>query len=162
MQRQSALEEKRVERSRLNQRVQEAQQSVFDLRSRKGAGGKSGESGPDQADRICSTGWSLRGTSLGELEMQLRELATQVDTGASDKQMQLTLLGSSDDVFQQRNRDLAIVEGELSKHEQELQQSKFQLLQHESTVARLRTDTTGYEVDQKTSAQRHDAVVAGN
>ncbi|HRE04989.1 MAG TPA: chromosome segregation protein SMC [Opitutaceae bacterium] len=158
MQRQSALEEKRTERSRLNQRVQDAQQSVFDLRSQK-------EQAENQMNlaQIKRTGLSDRlessRASLEELEMQLRELASQVDTGALDKEQQLTLLGSSDDVFQQRNRDLAIVEGELSKHEQELQQSKFQLLQHESTVARLRTDTTGYEVDQKTSAQRHDAVV---
>lgn len=156
-QRQSALEEKRVERSRLNQRVQEAQQATYDLRSEK-------EQAENQANlaQIKRTGLLDRLESsqdnLGELEMQLRELATQVDSGASDKQMQLTLLGSSDDVFQQRNRDLAIVEGELSKHEQELQQAKFQLLQHESTVARLRTDTTSYEVDQKTSAQRHDAM----
>ncbi|HRE82843.1 MAG TPA: chromosome segregation protein SMC [Opitutaceae bacterium] len=156
-QRQQALEEKRVERSRLNQRVQEAQQATYDLRSEK-------EQAENQANlaQIKRTGLADRlessQASLGELEMQLRELASQVDTGASDKEQQLTLLGSSDDVFQQRNRDLVIVEGELSKHEQELQQTKFQLLQHESTVARLRTDTTSYEVDQKTSAQRHEAV----
>src|SRR5690606_3775522 len=45
---------------------------------------------------------------------------------------------------------------ELTKLEQELQQAKFQLLQLESTVARLRTDCSGYEVDQKTSVHRHD------
>jgi len=156
-QRQSALEEKRAERSRLNQRVQEAQQATYDLRSEK-------EQAENQANlaQIKRTGLADRLESsqdnLGELEMQLRELASQVDTGANDKERQLTLLGSSDDVFQQRNRDLAIVEGELSKHEQELQQGKFQLLQHESTVARLRTDTTSYEVDQKTSALRHESV----
>src|SRR5690606_831766 len=49
-------------------------------------------------------------------------------------------------------------EGELSKLEQELQQAKFQLLQFDSTVARLRTDCSGYEVDQKTSVHRHDAL----
>ena len=47
---------------------------------------------------------------LAELEMQIRELASQVDTGAQDKQMQLSLLGSSDAVFQERNRELAILE----------------------------------------------------
>ena len=83
--------------------------------------------------------------------MQLREVSAQVDSGAQDKQLQLNLLGSSDAVFQQRNRELAIVEGELSKQEQELQQAKFDLLQLESTVARLRTDCSGYEVDSKTS-----------
>ena len=68
------------------------------------------------------------------------------------------LLGGSDAVFQQRNRELAIVEGELSKLDQELNQAKFHLLQLESTVARLRTDCSGYEVDQKTSLHKHDSV----
>jgi len=158
MQRQSALEEKRTERSRLNQRVQDAQQSVFDLRSQKEQAENQGNLAQIKRAGLSDRLESSR-DNLAELDMQLRELASQVDTGALDKEQQLTLLGSSDDVFQQRNRDLAIVEGELSKHEQELQQAKFQLLQHESTVARLRTDTTSYEVDQKTSAQRHDAVV---
>jgi chromosome segregation protein len=81
--------------------------------------------------------------NLGELEMQLREVTAQGDSAAQDKQLQLGLLGSSDSVFQQRNREQGIVEGELTKLEQDLQQAKFQLLQFDSTVARLRTDCFG-------------------
>jgi chromosome segregation protein len=152
---QSSLDEKKSGRNHLNQRVQDAQQAVFDLRSQK-------EQAENQANlaQIKRTGLQDRlgssQTNLNELEMQLREVSAQVDTGAQDKQMQLGLLGSSDAVFQQRNRELAIVEGELTKLEQELQQAKFHLLQLESTVARLRTDCSGYEVDQKTSVHRHD------
>jgi chromosome segregation protein len=152
---QTSLEERKASRSRLNQRVQDAQQAVFDLRSQK-------EQAENQANlaQIKRSGLEDRigssRTNLEEHEMQLREVSAQVDTGAQDKQMQLGLLGSSDAVFQQRNRELAIVEGELTKLEQELNQAKFQLLQLESTVARLRTDCSGYEVDQKTSVHRHD------
>jgi chromosome segregation protein len=158
-QQQSALEEKKAARSRLNQRVQEAQQAVFDLRSEKEQAENSANLAQIKrsglAERLASSQ-----NNLSELEMQLRELESQVDTGAQDKQMQLTLLGSSDAVFQDRNRELGVLEAELQKHEQEISQTKFQLLQFESNVARLRTDTTGYEVDQKTSAQRHDALAA--
>ncbi len=154
---QAALDEQKTHRGRLNQRVQDAQQAVFDLRSQKEAA----ENGANLAqikrsgleDRLASSR-----DNLGELEMQLREVSEQVDTGAQDKQLQLGLLGSSDAVFQQRNRDLAIAEGELSKLEQELNQAKFHLLQLESTVARLRTDCSGYEVDQKTSVLRHEGL----
>jgi chromosome segregation protein len=155
--RQGELDEKKSGRSRLNQRVQDAQQAVFDLRSQK-------EQAENQANvaAIKRTGLQERLESsrgnLGETEMQVRELAAQVDTGAQDKQMQLGLLGSSDAAFQTRNRELALSDGELSKLEQDLQQAKFHLLQLESTVARLRTDCSGYEVDQKTSALRHDAL----
>ncbi|ACB77190.1 chromosome segregation protein SMC [Opitutus terrae] len=154
-QQQGALESKKTERSRLNQRVQDAQQAVFDVRSQR-------EQAENQANlaHIKRAGLEDRlgssRTNLEELEMQLREVTAQADSGAQDKQMQLGLLGSSDAVFQQRNRELAIVEGELTKLEQELNQAKFQLLQIESSVARLRTDCSGYEVDQKTSVHRHD------
>ncbi len=154
---QSALDERKGRRLQLNQRVQDAQQAVYDVRSQK-------EAAENQANlaQIKRSGLEDRLASsrdnLGELEMQLREVTAQADTGAQDKQMQLGLLGSSDAVFQQRNRELAIAEGELSKLEQELQQAKFELLQLESTVARLRTDCSGYEVDQKTSAHKHEAL----
>ena len=157
-QQQSALESRKAERSHLNQRVQDAQQAVFDLRSEK----EQSENAANLA-QIKRTGLLDRLDSsrdnFGELEMQLRELTAQVDSGAQDKQEQLSLLGSSDAVFQNRNREVGVTEGELQKLEQDLQQAKFQLLTLESSVARLRTDCSGYEVDQKTSVHRHDALL---
>lgn len=156
---QGALEARRAKRSQLNQRVQDVQQAVFDLRSQKEAA----ENGANLA-QIKRSGLQDRLQSstdnMGELQMQLRELSDQVDSGAQDKEEQLTLLGTTDAVFQNRNRDLAVVEAELSKLDQELAQTKFQLIQRESTIARLRTDSMSFEVDQKTSAQRHEALVA--
>jgi chromosome segregation protein len=154
---QSGLESKKTDRSRLNQRVQDAQQAVFDLRSQK----EHAENAANLA-KIRRSGLSdrLAGTrdTLGELEMQLREVAAQVDTGSQDKQLQLGLLGSSDAVYQQHNRELAVSEGELSKLDRDLQQAKFELLQFDSAVARLRTESSGHEVDQKTSIHRHEAL----
>jgi hypothetical protein len=116
---QAALEAKSTERSRLNQRVQDAQQAVFDVRSAEGAGRERRQPRRHQAHGLEDRLEASR-TSLGEVEMQIREVSAQVDSGAQDKQLQLNLLGSSDAVFQQRNRELAIAEGELSKLEQEL------------------------------------------
>ena len=144
----------KTRRSDYNQRLQDAQQAVFDLRSEK-------EQAENQAGvaRIKKTGLEERIQSsrddLAELQMQLHEVSARVDSGAQDKQLQLNLLGTSDTVFQQRNRELAIVEGEMNKQERQLQQAKFALLQLESTVARLRTDSSGFEVESKTSVVRH-------
>ncbi len=154
---QSAIEGKRSERSRLNQRVQDAQQAVFDVRSQKEQAENASNMSSIKRNGLADRLGSAR-SSLGELEMQIRELTSQVDTGAQDKQMQLNLLGSSDAVFQNRNREVVVVDAELSKNEQELEQLKFELLQVESTVARLRTDCSGYEVDQKTSVHKHEAL----
>ena len=151
------LDSHKAQRSSLNQRVQDAQQAVFDLRSQKEAA--ENQSGLAQVKR---TGLIERldagKDALGELEMQLKELASQVDTGAQDKQMQLSLLGSSDAVFQDRNRELAVIEGELTRAEQQLSQEKFHLLQIESTVARLRTESSGLEVDARTSQHKFDTL----
>ncbi|MSU46981.1 MAG: chromosome segregation protein SMC [Lacunisphaera sp.] len=154
-----SLDEKKFARSSLNQRVQDAQQAVFDLRSQK-----------EQAENAASlaqvkrTGLAERIASgqgdLAELEMQRMELATQVDTGAQDKQVQLSLLGSSDAVFQDRNRELAVAEGELSRAEQQLSSDKLQLAQLENTGTRHRTESSSLEVDARTSQNRHDQVVA--
>ncbi len=154
---QTSLDEKKAHRSRLNQRVQDAQQAVFDVRSQRESAENAANLAQIRRSGLADRLESSR-SNLGEIDMQLREVSAQVDTGAQDKQLQLELLGGSDAVFQQRNRELAIVEGELTKFEQDLNQSKFQLLQLESTVARLRTDCSGYEVDQKTSVHKHESV----
>ncbi len=150
-----SLEEKKAARGSLHQRVQDAQQAVFDLRSQK----ESAENAANMA-QVRRTSLAERidagRADLGELEMQLKELASQVDTGAQDKQMQLSLLGSSDAVFQDRNRELAVTEGELARAEQQLSQEKFELLQVESAVARHRTESSSLEVDARTSRNKFD------
>src|SRR3954469_9918285 len=151
------LNEGRTLRNFLGQRVQDAQQAVFDLRSQKeaaeNAANMAGVKRTALAERIAAGK-----DDLSELDMQRRELATQVDSSAQDKESQLTLLGSSDAVFQDRNRDLAVTEGELTRAEQQLSQEKFHLLQLESAVARHRTESSGLEVDARTSQHKFDTL----
>jgi chromosome segregation protein len=154
---QSGLESRKLDRSRLNQRVQDAQQAVYDLRSQKDHAENEANLARIRRSGLADRLAGVRDT-LGELEMQLREVSAQVDTGSQDKQMQLGLLGSSDAVYQQHNRELAVADGELGKLDRELQQAKFELLQFDSAVARLRTESSGHEVDQKTSIHRHEAL----
>ncbi len=152
---QSSLETQKARRSQLNQRVQEAQQAVFDLRSER-------EQAANQIhlaqvkrqglnDRLASAK-----VDLEELEMQLKEVSDQASSGQQDRQLQLNLLGESDSAFQSKNRELALAEGELTRLEQLVQREKFQLLELESRVTRLRTDCSGLEVDQKTAVARHE------
>ena len=151
----SALDERKAARGTLTQRVQDAQQAVFDLRSQKeGAENQAGMAAVKRTGLVDRL--NAGKDDIAELEMQLRELASQVDTGSQDKQMQLSLLGSSDAVFQDRNRDLAVLEGEMTRLEQQLSQEKFHLLQVESVVARLRTESSGLEVDARTSQHKFD------
>lgn len=156
---QQNLEAKRLRRSELNQRVQAAQQAVFDLRSACDQAANQAHIAQVKRQALIER---LEGArhDLAELEMQLKEVSDQADTGQQDKQLQLNLLGQSDAEFQSKNRDVALAEGELTKAEQQLQKEKFHLLELESRVARLRTDRSGLEVDQKTAAARHAQLVA--
>ncbi len=152
---QSSLEAQKARRTELNQRVQEAQQAVFDLRSEREQAANqihlNQVKGQGLRDRIASAN-----DDLGELEMQLKEVSDQATSGQQDRQMQLNLLGESDAAFQAKNRELALAEGELNRLEQLVQKEKFQLLELESRVARLRTDCSALEVDQKTAVARHE------
>ncbi|HLP08282.1 MAG TPA: chromosome segregation protein SMC [Opitutaceae bacterium] len=152
---QASLESQKARRTELNQRVQEAQQAVFDLRSEREQAANqihlNQVKGQGLRDRIASAQ-----DDLGELEMQLKEVSDQATSGQQDRQMQLNLLGESDAAFQSKNRELALVEGELNRLDQLVQREKFQLLELESKVARLRTDCSALEVDQKTAVARHE------
>jgi len=154
---QSRIETRKAERAQLQQRAQDAQQAVFDLRSQKEAAENAASVAQIKRAGLEDRLGSSR-DNLTELGMQLRELSDQVDSGAQDKQEQLTLLGTSDQVFQNRNRELSVAEADLSKSEEELKQTKFSLLQRDSTIARLRTETTAFEVDEKTASGRHQAL----
>ena len=91
--RQADLDAAKSRRSILNNRVQDAQQATFDLRSQSGAvAEKRRPPGPDAGAAPASrTGWPPPATTFpDESEMQIREVtATQVDTGEHDKQPQL-------------------------------------------------------------------------
>src|SRR6478609_9655977 len=102
------LDEFKARRSALTQSVQDAQQSVFDLRSQK-------EAAENQS---------------GLAEVKRVGLAERLEAGKDN----------------------------VSELEQQLSQEKFHLLQIESVVARLRTDSSGLEVDARTSQHKYDTL----
>jgi len=157
---QSELEQKEAEvttrkaqRSELLQRVQEAQQAVFDLKSQR-------EQALNQAhlNDIRRTGLEERivqaKDDLANTQAQLSDLAQRADVSTQDKQLQLSVLGDSDEVFQDRNRELNEVEARLAASEQELQQLKYRTLEAESALVRLRNDCANLEVEDRTAQAR--------
>ncbi len=144
---------RKAQRSELLQRVQEAQQAVFDLKSQR-------EQALNQAhlNDIRRTGLEERivqaKDDLGSITTQLSDLAQRADVSTQDKQLQLSVLGDSDEVFQDRNRELNDVEARLTGAEQELQQLKYRSLEAESALVRLRNDCANLEVEDRTAQAR--------
>jgi chromosome segregation protein len=152
---QRTLDGFKARRGDLSRTIQEAQQHVFDIRSKREQALSEANLAQVRRQSLAERIESAK-ESLDELEMQLREVSTQADTGQQDKQLQLGLLGESDSAFQSRHRELSIADGEISKLEQDVQKGRFALLSAESRVARFRTDSSALEVEQRTSAARHD------
>jgi chromosome segregation protein len=147
------LQEKRGRRHALNQKVQESQQSVFDLRSKR-----EGAENQARLAEVRRKGLEERINSardeLGSIEVQIREIAAKVDSGAQDKQQYLDILGTSDETFQIANSELAAIEAQLSAADADLQKTKYRQLEDESALVRFRNDRANLEVEEKTREDR--------
>ena len=141
------------ERQTLIQRVQEAQQSVFDLRSSK-------EQAANVADmaqiKIASLGERVEHSrqDIESYEAQLGEIAGRLDEHSADKQMHMDVLGSSDEVFQDRNRDLGEIESRLQAAERRIQELKNRSMEAERAASRCREELSSVEVEAGTSSHR--------
>jgi chromosome segregation protein len=155
-----SLGEERAERHGLNERIQEAQQAVFDLRSQR-------EQSLNQAHLA-----EIRRTSLLErieqaqqdivgIDDELSALAEQVDTGVHNRQSQLDVVGSFNSSYQDSSRELEQVDERLNSTEDDRQRRKFRLLEADSTLLRLRNGSANLEVDLKTTEHQIEKLKEG-
>ncbi len=141
------------ERQTLIQKVQDSQQSVFDLRSMK----EQASNAADMAQiKIASLSERMEQASqeISSFQAQLGELASKVDEHNSDKQLHLDVLGNSDEIFQERNRDLAEIEERLRVSETQIQQLRVAAQDAERACSRCRESLSAIEVEAGTSRNR--------
>ncbi len=141
------------ERQALTQRVQEAQQSVFDLRSMKEQAGNAVEMARIKIASLGERAEQAR-QEIASYESQLGDIAAKLDERSADKQMHLDVLGNSDEIFQERNRELAEIEERLRAAETQIQSLKAQAVAAERSAARQREALSSLEVEAGTSRNR--------
>ncbi len=152
--REGILTAHKAKRAELYQRLQEAQQTVFDLRSEK-------EQAENQAEFAGVRRQDLTGRiaeiqrELEALEHQQQELDSKARDDASLKQSALEVMGSSDEVFKRRTQELEEIARQLSASERMLVETRQQLLILEGTMTRMRSACTTIEVDLKTFQVKH-------
>jgi len=157
---QTDLEEKegkvvvyKEERQALIQKVQDAQQAVFDLRSLK-------EQVANQAHTAQIRIGSLRERvehareEIASFESQIGELSGRLDEHSQDKQLHLDVLGNSDEIFQERNRELEEIEAQLASADLEIQKLKVVGQSAEREANRCRDELSALEVEAGTSSNR--------
>ncbi len=152
--REKELAEKKNRRSALYDDLQETQQSVFNLSSER-------EQAQNQSEFALLRAKDLQGR-IAELEKELASISERKNNLAQraagdnrQREDQASVLGSSGDVFKERNNELMQSQEKLSRAEAELQQCKQDLLMAESSLTRLRSNCTTLEVDLKTYQVRH-------
>ena len=148
-----ALIERKSERHLLNERIQEAQQGVFDLRSKREQALSEAHLSEVRRNGLLERIEQARQDLVG-IEAQLTELADKVDSGVQDRQSQLDLVGTFDSSFRERSRKLEEVERGLTAAEKDLQDRKLRLLEADSGLVRLRNEAANLEVDLKTTEHR--------
>lgn len=152
-QRETALESEKLARTELYQLRQEAQEHVYNLRAAK-------EEAELQASFATSKREDLERRiadmqqEIAELEKALSEVGQQTQSSEEKKEAQMRTMGSSEDLFRQRNADVEATQKELSETERKLSEEKQRLLIIESSISRLRNNCTHLEVELKTSENK--------
>ncbi|MAM90275.1 MAG: chromosome segregation protein SMC [Opitutaceae bacterium] len=158
-QKESRLTVYKEERQALVQKIQDSQQMVFDLRSAK-------EQAANQTHMA-----EIRITSMKEridqaqeeihsFESQIEELGSRLESHSADKELHLDVVGSSDEVFQERNRDLADIEARLESSELEIQKLRSRLEEGESAFQENREQLSLLEVETGTGSNRLEQLSA--
>lgn len=147
----------RQQRSEIFAKIQEIQQRVFDLRSEK-------ENAENHASFAASRKQDTEERiekirqEISHLQQSLKELTDKADTDIKTKEEQLNLVGSSDQVFKEKNLELDSAQKALDEAERTLRDNKQKLLVVESGITRLRSNSTSLEVDMKTLEAKHHSI----
>jgi chromosome segregation protein len=151
----ASLSQRKIERQTLNEQIQGAQQAVFDLRSQKEQALNEGQLAEIKKNSLSERIEQAK-VDLVSIESQLGEIAEKVNSGEQDKQLHLDILGGSDEIFQVRHQELEEIEAKLRTADDDLRQTKGQLIEAENSATRLREEGSTFEIEEKTNANRYD------
>lgn len=153
-----ALAEKKAKRAALFEKMQEFQQTVYNLRSEK-------ENAENQAEFSGIRNKDLHARieeykkEIADLENQQRELAQQAESESENKQMQLGVVDDSDRIFRDQSAELVSAQEQLGEMEAQLQQRRQSVLEAENRINRARSRCTTLEVDLKTYQVKHASLM---
>ncbi len=153
----ASVEEQKAERSRLNEKLQQVQQAVFDLRSQReqavNAARLAEARKDDFSDRLAEARREIKRME-GELEDTTREAAGNAKT----KEEQRDVVVGSDRVFQEQNEAVQRIQQRLNDEEEQLGAEKHNLQRAESDVTRLRSKKNEFELNLKSGEVRASGI----
>lgn len=151
------LSRMRTARAEISQELEQMRAAVAEIRSQKEQAERNSEFADVRKKDLLGRIEQIE-KETASLEEQLQTLEGQASGDAEVKQMQLALVSDSDEVFKQKNEELAQIEAELRNAEAELSRAKQDALVAEGAITKLRVGCTSLEVDLKSYQVRHAAL----
>ncbi len=148
-----ALTQQKMERANLADDLQQAQQTVYDLRTDKDNAEQQAEFADLRAEDLQNRILALE-SELQDLEKQKAEVQAQLKGESETQQTQQELFASSNEIFESRKAELVASEEALSEAEAAWQGKRQDLLVLEGKLTRARSESTTQEVDLKTAESR--------
>jgi len=148
-----ALTRQREKRQGVQERMQTAQQAVFDLRS-------SIESADNQANlnETRAKDFAQRidrlADDLAKLEDEEKALLARTEEERTRKEKQQELFGDSDTVFKEQESEVREAQQKLSRAEEEVSRTRQAVLVQEGSITRLRSTATSLEVERQSGQAR--------
>ena len=152
--RENVLASSKVQRSVLREKIENAQQMIFALRSEK----ENAEAqikfsevrSQDLRERIAGIEQEIAAIAL-----RRDELETRIQGGGDSKLRSAGDVSAADEAFRVRQRELDETLARLSALEREIAVARQDLLMRENEITRSRSTVTNIEVDLRTSEIRH-------
>lgn len=150
----AGLGTKREKRTALAGALEEAQQAVFNLRNEQDSAKTKAEFAEirrvDNEKRIEELQREVEALTARQKELQDRAVGE-----AAFRKEQMSLFGSSDELFKLKSAELADLQSKLTEAETLLSRDRQAALVKESSLTRLRSNCTTLEVDLKSYQVRH-------
>ena len=152
--REHVLASSKVQRSILHEKIENAQQMIFALRSEKDNAEAqiqfSQVRSQDLRERIAGIEQEIAAINLRREELEMR-----IQGGGDTKLQHAGDVANADETFRVRQRELDETLAQLSALEREVATARQDLLMSENEITRSRSTVTNIEVDLRTSEIRH-------
>ena len=155
--RETGLENQRESRTQLYSDLETAQQGIFDLRSRKDQAENQAKFAESRIEDVTNRLEQIE-VELANLVRRKEDVQNRSQGDDQVRQQQLDLVGNSDEIFEQRTRDLTEVQERIASTEAKLQNERRIIGENDVSITRLRTDVSHLEVALKTDEVKQSSL----
>ncbi len=155
--REAGLENQKESRTQLYTDLETAQQGIFDLRSKKDQAKNQAKFAESRIEDITHRLRQIE-DEVANLERRYEDVQSRSQGDDEVRLKQLDLVGSSDEIFESRTKELVEVQEQIASAEAKLQNERRLIEENDVSITRLRTDVSHLEVTLKTDEVKQSSL----